>query len=116
VVVSGENMAKLWGIVLILCGVISALHNSVHVEAILHIVSILHGGNRHVISILRWKVTTYLICNYMASFEITWVYHCNIESTPWINHVGSILHDFDIFDILGDRAARFYPGVVPLAM
>ncbi len=64
-------MAKLWGIVLILCGVISALHNSVHVEAILHIVSILHGGNRHVISILRWKVTTYLICNYMASFEIT---------------------------------------------
>ena len=27
-VVVGENMAKLWGVVLILCGVISALHDS----------------------------------------------------------------------------------------
>ena len=35
-VVVGETMAKLWVVVLILCGVISALHDSGHVQSILH--------------------------------------------------------------------------------
>jgi hypothetical protein len=34
-VVVGENMAKLWGVVLILLGVILALHDRSHVEWIL---------------------------------------------------------------------------------